>query len=758
MSDIQPTKSQAPRPTGSLKKNQSRFGLIDPIESILRISIRTSKTEQFIHQFINELKKFLDCILVSFYIKQDDDTLKLIEIETDLPQRDSYLKTTIPANSLEPITQVAKLEQSILISDIENDENKYLMGVLHPKAFSTFTVPVILNESLYGIIDMQSTNENNITRNDVPYINTVIKLFGIFLGNQITRERIQFPLEVLMNYYVATSQIFNAKSKPEIHEGLRKAFEKSSFVMGLFTLNKNNFILDSLFDPFGTSFDQTLQGFSISSGNTIEKVQNKDLLLVTDLPAQTEFGDLLSFFIRRECQSLALIPIKPHTNIDEILVVASRSSTPITKDQIKSFTELINVYEKRLSIDQITQLTQDQISHLRLLENVSQKIGKNKGLENLHNTFTKEIQKFYGEEIDILFSKSDRERKNISFDLCLQDGKSSNLEAQPLGDDLISFLCAKEEPLLLNSELDSVLESHPLTIKGSKHPISIISIPYPGTDNGSRMFTLISNGNVTFNELDLGTMTIIGNLVSKILIQFEQETNLEKISRQAQNTLNWQRELAEIARTLSSYKTHNEALSTLPKLLNLAGLSKKISTFAPSSESGFRLLGSSGLSEKHFETIGANEKSVINDTALNVRPLLIKDYSSEKTIPVNSDALSGLTIPIVFGEKLYGILNLEDDKTSNFSDTDLDLYLILASNIGSIFSSIDLVTQVQKQVAQQQQLYDATERIRRSLDMESILKISAEEIAKLIDAKQTKIEVKLEEDQAPLDLDEGVSA
>lgn len=747
--------NSSPKPTGGLKKNISRFGNIEPFEAIIRISSRVTKSGPFIHQFINELYKFMDFSLVAFYQLEPDETLNLIEIETDLPQKASYLNNKISTKSDEPIAQTARLQEPRFLSNFEDEENKYLQGVFHPETISTLCLPVLINERLFGVVDLQVSAESKLTKSDLSYFNTIMKMFGIFLGDTLNKEKIDLPVEDLMKFFSATSSLFSAKTETQMKDSLTSAFENSGFVMGLFSMEKNELILRLINDPYGTSFDKTLIGLSTNYEKTIEKIQNKEALFLTDLPNQTEFGDFLSFFIRRECQSLAMVPVRLHNQVIEVIVMGSRSSTPINKDQVESYLEIINIYEKRLSYEQNLSLVKNQEALQELIEDCTQKIIGSDTADALVSNVAKEIVKAYEEDVDLYLTRNDSVGQKTTFNLVFQEGKKAEIDALPISNDLGKYLKSVDEPKLVSITDQEIALLHP--VLKEKKPNSLIFLPISRDDSSQQVFIITAVGNREFSASDLSALKIISKMISNKLAQFNKDASLAKISSQTQKNLELQKKLSEISKSLSEYKTHGEVLAALPRLLNMAGLARRIATFVPLAEGGLRLVGSAGLTEKHFETITDTDSNIIQEAAKILAPILIDNYLLENKHPVSIDSLSGITLPLVFENNLFGVLNLEDTENSHFSAADFDLYQTLADNIGSVFSSINLVNQIQRQVAQQEQLYAATEKIRRSLDMESILKVSAEEIARLINAKETKIEVKLEEDQAPLDVNEGAS-
>jgi GAF domain-containing protein len=125
------------------------------------------------------------------------------------------------------------------------------------------------------------------------------------------------------------------------------------------------------------------------------------------------------------------------------------------------------------------------------------------------------------------------------------------------------------------------------------------------------------------------------------------------------------------------------------------------------------------------------------------------DDGSELVNPLNR---SGLATPISFGDEIFAILDIEHSKPEQYTDYDRELLQIFSLNIGSLLANIRLIDQVRAQVIRQEKLFEVTNKLRRSLDMGSILQISTDEIAKLTNASKASIQIKVTEDQI-LDLD-----
>jgi GAF domain-containing protein len=100
---------------------------------------------------------------------------------------------------------------------------------------------------------------------------------------------------------------------------------------------------------------------------------------------------------------------------------------------------------------------------------------------------------------------------------------------------------------------------------------------------------------------------------------------------------------------------------------------------------------------------------------------------------------SMLGIPIQLGEQFFGVLEIGSRQVAAFDQDFEEIMATLGSNLASVIRNNDLVEQVKRQVERQRMLFDITNRIRRSSDMETILETSVREIAKAMDVKKASV-------------------
>lgn len=129
--------------------------------------------------------------------------------------------------------------------------------------------------------------------------------------------------------------------------------------------------------------------------------------------------------------------------------------------------------------------------------------------------------------------------------------------------------------------------------------------------------------------------------------------------------------------------------------------------------------------------------------ALLRQPALVQDARSDsRALRIAEGAISQLAVPILYGGRLLGVLAIESSKPAAYDEEDTQIFGALANNLGAILHNTQLVREVRKQVEKQRQIYEITSKIRRSVDVQTILETSASEIAKALGVDQVQIEIK----------------
>ncbi len=121
--------------------------------------------------------------------------------------------------------------------------------------------------------------------------------------------------------------------------------------------------------------------------------------------------------------------------------------------------------------------------------------------------------------------------------------------------------------------------------------------------------------------------------------------------------------------------------------------------------------------------------------AANREPLLINNVAEDpRYIAGDADVRAELAVPLVFRGELLGVLNVESDEVGAYGDHDQDMLATLAGSLSAILVNARLSER-------QRMLFEVTNKIRRSSNMQTILATTASEISRAVNARRAHIQL-----------------
>ena len=135
-------------------------------------------------------------------------------------------------------------------------------------------------------------------------------------------------------------------------------------------------------------------------------------------------------------------------------------------------------------------------------------------------------------------------------------------------------------------------------------------------------------------------------------------------------------------------------------------------------------------------------RGAIGLVASKQQPIRIDDAQSDPTSqPLDFETNSILAVPVTFADSLIGVINIESTDLAKFDEDDQEFATTLAGNMGAIISNINLIEQVRDQINRQQKLFEISSKIRRSVDLETIMQTSITEIGNAMNARHATIQL-----------------
>ncbi len=233
-------------------------------------------------------------------------------------------------------------------------------------------------------------------------------------------------------------------------------------------------------------------------------------------------------------------------------------------------------------------------------------------------------------------------------------------------------------------------------------------------------------------------VTILKLLADQIAVAV---MNASLYSRSMEN-LEQHRQMHEITTQAASATTSEEVLTAAVEGLQAMLKNAAVSAYLVSGNE-LQLQVACGYTENTTaqDRIKAGE-GIIGKVLQERRPLLTtSQQDAEASETVYNPYHSYIATPILYSGELVGVLYAASLEFAAFDENTLDLLALLSSSLGAVLSNTQLIATVRKQVDRQQLIYEATSRIHRSVDIQTILETSASEIARAVGARKAQIKI-----------------
>lgn len=239
-----------------------------------------------------------------------------------------------------------------------------------------------------------------------------------------------------------------------------------------------------------------------------------------------------------------------------------------------------------------------------------------------------------------------------------------------------------------------------------------------------------------FTDEDINQLQVISDQLAVALSNATQSSKLQEY-------LIRQRSLYLITSNATSARDIPEALQIVVDGLQSALPNSQIMVFTPDQQGDLTIAASKGYEGIDLSTIKVKPgEGIVGEVASSRKAIRVEDTSIEpRFIPIDKDIKSEICIPINYRDELSGVLNIESKDIRAFDENDAEILATLGNTLGSIIASVRLVGQIRTQVQRQAQLYQITDKIRRAIDLNTIIQTSTTELCNALNARSAKIQI-----------------
>jgi GAF domain-containing protein len=109
--------------------------------------------------------------------------------------------------------------------------------------------------------------------------------------------------------------------------------------------------------------------------------------------------------------------------------------------------------------------------------------------------------------------------------------------------------------------------------------------------------------------------------------------------------------------------------------------------------------------------------------------------------PLLPDTASELAVPLVIGDQVLGVLDVQSDQVDNFTDEDVSIKTTLASQVAVALQNVRTYTRTQQQAEHETLVNVISQQIQSTTDIETALQVAVRELGRALGAKRTSVEL-----------------
>jgi GAF domain-containing protein/HAMP domain-containing protein len=134
------------------------------------------------------------------------------------------------------------------------------------------------------------------------------------------------------------------------------------------------------------------------------------------------------------------------------------------------------------------------------------------------------------------------------------------------------------------------------------------------------------------------------------------------------------------------------------------------------------------------------EQSLVARAARTRQAVIVNDVHNEPgwlPNPLLPDTQSEMAVPLVIGDQVLGVLDVQSDRVNAFTEEDANIHTTLASQVATALQNARSFAQAQQQADRESMLNAISQKIQSATSVEAVLQIAARELGHALGAPMT---------------------
>ena len=296
---------------------------------------------------------------------------------------------------------------------------------------------------------------------------------------------------------------------------------------------------------------------------------------------------------------------------------------------------------------------------------------------------------------------------------------------------VVGFVAGNGEPLIVNDTArDATYYPNPLLPDTRAEA----ALPLKVGDRIVGVLDVQSKQAYAFSDENLRTLQI---LADQLAIAVE---NTELFA-ETQEHLAQHRLLHHITTTAASGTTLEEALQSAVNGLQVTLGGDRVSILLANREKKeLEVRAAVGYASDVFDLRIPLGSGITGWAAAHRRTLRVNNVLVDtRYIEGSPNTRSEMAIPLLYRSELLGVLNVESEQLGAYAENDEELLGTLGGSLAAIIANARLLEQIRAQAERERILFEISDKIRRTTDMETILTTTVSELTRAVGANSAKI-------------------
>jgi len=144
----------------------------------------------------------------------------------------------------------------------------------------------------------------------------------------------------------------------------------------------------------------------------------------------------------------------------------------------------------------------------------------------------------------------------------------------------------------------------------------------------------------------------------------------------------------------------------------------------------------------------SREQSLVARAARTRQAVIVNDVKSEPdwlANPLLPDTASEMAVPLIIGDQVLGVLDVQSDRIDAFSEEDANIQATLASQVATALQNARSFARAQQQAARETTLNVISQKIQSATSVEAVLQIAARELGHALGAPMTVAQLSMKD-------------